>query len=103
LLRLARHRSDRAPCRLCRPWLEVLREDNRAIVRAASQASKAADFLLAFLPSDDAQTATANERPRNAPFATATRAVTQSRIRADAHLRVTEIRPSRGRGLSRSS
>ncbi|MGH6863693.1 MAG: ArdC family protein, partial [Methylocella sp.] len=34
-------------------WLEVLREDNRAIVRAASQASKAADFLLGFLPSDD--------------------------------------------------
>lgn len=31
-------------------WLEVLREDNRAIVRAASAASKAADFLLAFLP-----------------------------------------------------
>ena len=31
-------------------WLEVLREDNRAIVRAASQASKAADFLLGFLP-----------------------------------------------------
>ena len=29
-------------------WLEVLREDNRAIVRAASQASKAADFILAF-------------------------------------------------------
>ena len=28
-------------------WLEVLREDNRAIVRAASQASKAADWLLA--------------------------------------------------------
>jgi antirestriction protein ArdC len=37
-------------------WLDVLREDNRAIVRAASQASKAADFLLGFLPSD-------NERP----------------------------------------
>lgn len=36
-------------------WLEVLREDNRAIVRAASQASKAADWLLAFLP--DAETA----------------------------------------------
>ena len=33
-------------------WLEVLREDNRAIVRAASQASKAADWLLAFVPSD---------------------------------------------------
>lgn len=31
-------------------WLEVLREDNRAIVRAASQASKAADYLLSFLP-----------------------------------------------------
>ncbi|OJV29291.1 MAG: hypothetical protein BGO24_16820 [Sphingomonas sp. 67-36] len=31
-------------------WLEVLREDNRAIVRAASQASKAADWLLAYAP-----------------------------------------------------
>jgi antirestriction protein ArdC len=31
-------------------WLDVMREDNRAIVRAASQASKAADFLLGFLP-----------------------------------------------------
>ena len=29
-------------------WLEVLREDNRAVIRAASAASKAADFLLAF-------------------------------------------------------
>lgn len=28
-------------------WLELLREDNRAIFRAASAASKAADFLLA--------------------------------------------------------
>ncbi|MCW2359826.1 antirestriction protein ArdC [Bradyrhizobium elkanii] len=35
-------------------WLEVLREDNRAIVRAASQASKAADWLLGFVPADDA-------------------------------------------------
>lgn len=34
-------------------WLEVLREDNRAIVRAASQASKAADWLLGFLPDVD--------------------------------------------------
>ncbi|MBZ7921536.1 ssDNA-binding domain-containing protein [Ensifer adhaerens] len=33
-------------------WLEVLREDNRAIVRAASQASKAADWLLGFVPVD---------------------------------------------------
>ncbi|MGE0231813.1 MAG: ArdC family protein [Flavobacteriaceae bacterium] len=31
-------------------WLDVLREDNRAIVRAASQASKAADWLLGFRP-----------------------------------------------------
>ena len=31
-------------------WLEVLREDDRAIVRAASAASKAADYLLAFQP-----------------------------------------------------
>jgi antirestriction protein ArdC len=31
-------------------WLEVLREDNRAIVRAASAASKAADFILGFRP-----------------------------------------------------
>ena len=31
-------------------WLDIVREDNRAIVRAASAASKAADYLLAFLP-----------------------------------------------------
>jgi antirestriction protein ArdC len=37
-------------------WLEVLREDNRAVVRAASQASKAADWILGFLP-DDAEPA----------------------------------------------
>ena len=37
-------------------WLDVLREDNRAIVRAASQASKAADFLLGFLPDRRAST-----------------------------------------------
>jgi antirestriction protein ArdC len=35
-------------------WLEVLREDNRAVVRAASQASKAADWIFGFLPADDA-------------------------------------------------
>lgn len=29
-------------------WLEILREDNRAIFRAASQACKAADFILTF-------------------------------------------------------
>jgi antirestriction protein ArdC len=31
-------------------WLEVLREDSRAIIRAASKASKVADYLLGFLP-----------------------------------------------------
>ena len=31
-------------------WLSVLREDSKAIFRAASQASKAADYLLNFLP-----------------------------------------------------
>lgn len=35
-------------------WLEVLREDNRAIVRAASAASKAADYLFAFRSETDA-------------------------------------------------
>ena len=35
-------------------WLEVLREDDRAIIRAASAASKAADYLLAFGDADAA-------------------------------------------------
>jgi antirestriction protein ArdC len=35
-------------------WLEVLREDNRAIIRAASAASKGADYLLAFRDGDAA-------------------------------------------------
>lgn len=34
-------------------WLEVMREDSRAIVRAASQASKAADWLLSHLPAEE--------------------------------------------------
>lgn len=34
-------------------WLACLREDNRAIIRAASQASKAADWLLAHVPDED--------------------------------------------------
>jgi len=38
-------------------WLQVLREDNRAIVRAASQASKAAGYLLGFLPNPGLDTA----------------------------------------------
>ncbi|OCC24627.1 antirepressor [Croceicoccus estronivorus] len=42
-------------------WLEVLREDNRAIFRAASHASKAADFILAFGDAEDSHT-TGTER-----------------------------------------
>lgn len=43
-------------------WLEVLKEDNRAIFNAASLASKAADFILAFeAPAPDTG-ATAMER-----------------------------------------
>ena len=38
-------------------WLEVLKEDNRAIFRAASQASKAADFLLAFRAAEQGEEA----------------------------------------------
>lgn len=34
-------------------WIDTMRADNRVIVRAASQASKAADWLLAHLPADD--------------------------------------------------
>jgi antirestriction protein ArdC len=46
-------------------WLELLREDNRAIVRAASAASRAADYLLAFRPdSEDAlEAATVIDQP----------------------------------------
>ncbi len=43
-------------------WLDVLREDNRAVVRAASAASKAADFLLAFQPGAAQADADAPER-----------------------------------------
>ena len=38
-------------------WLDVLRENNRAIIRAASAASKAADYLLAFLENNPAAAA----------------------------------------------
>jgi antirestriction protein ArdC len=38
-------------------WLEVLREDNRAIIRAASAASKAADYLLAFRGAEQSEAA----------------------------------------------
>ncbi|MCW8060826.1 ArdC family protein [Agrobacterium tumefaciens] len=38
-------------------WIETMRADNRVIFRAASQASKAADWILSFLPSDEQPTA----------------------------------------------
>jgi antirestriction protein ArdC len=34
-------------------WLEILRDDDRAVVRAASAASRAADYLIAFRPDSD--------------------------------------------------
>ena len=40
-------------------WLAVLRADNRAIFKGASQASKAADFLLAFVRESEASLARA--------------------------------------------
>jgi antirestriction protein ArdC len=46
-------------------WLDVLREDNRAIVRAASAASKAADYILGFqsgTPEADAAIAADDEK-----------------------------------------
>jgi len=38
-------------------WLAVMREDSRAIFKAASQASKAADYLLAFAETSHAPAA----------------------------------------------
>jgi len=40
-------------------WLDILREDNRAVIRAASAASKAADYLIAFLPETSSPSAPA--------------------------------------------
>jgi antirestriction protein ArdC len=57
-------------------WLEVLREDNRAIMRAASAASKAADYLLAFRDAGAVRPAgTAEIFPREAPSSAAVLAV----------------------------
>ncbi|WP_080752131.1 ArdC family protein [Bradyrhizobium japonicum] len=49
-------------------WLNVLREDSRAIFRAASRASKAADFLLSFADGGRAVDASASQ---NQPLAAA--------------------------------
>ena len=43
-------------------WLDVLREDDRVIVRAASAASKAADYLMAFRPDRAGANAMTDER-----------------------------------------
>jgi antirestriction protein ArdC len=42
-------------------WAEILQENNRAIVRAASAASKAADYLLSFVPHAAASSAQHHE------------------------------------------
>ena len=47
-------------------WLDVLRENNRAIFRAASAASKATDWLLARLSEHRADAADADEAGRAA-------------------------------------
>ena len=47
-------------------WLDVMREDSRAIVRAASQASKAADWILSFLPDADGSAVNADLIDRRA-------------------------------------
>lgn len=47
-------------------WLEVLREDNRAIVCAASQASKSADWILSHLPDNEASGTDADAIDRRA-------------------------------------
>jgi antirestriction protein ArdC len=44
-------------------WLAILREDSRAIVRAASAASKAADYLLAFTPGAQPASAAVSDAP----------------------------------------
>lgn len=44
-------------------WLDVLRNDDRAIIRAASAASKAADWLLARRNEADADAQVRAERP----------------------------------------
>lgn len=47
-------------------WIDTMRADNRVIVRAASQASKAADWLLTHLPDDDIDRDTLGSTDRRA-------------------------------------
>ena len=89
-------------------WLEVLREDNRAIVRAASQASKAADFLLA-LSSWGRRAGTPPQtggRRRDALPLRPASSDRPSRKAGFVRMRISGsagLRRSRGRGLRRSS
>lgn len=54
-------------------WLGIMRADSRAIFKAASQASKAADYLLGFAPNAERGAAAANaDAGRFAPRATGT-------------------------------
>jgi antirestriction protein ArdC len=55
LLRLTQHRADRAPRDYIAGWLDLLREENRTTISPASQATKAADNILTFLPADDSR------------------------------------------------
>lgn len=47
-------------------WLEILREDQRAILRAASAASKAADYLLSYRTAAEAEAAVSSAATANA-------------------------------------
>ncbi|HEY7550398.1 MAG TPA: ArdC-like ssDNA-binding domain-containing protein [Hyphomicrobiaceae bacterium] len=65
-------------------WCEILQGDDRAIVRAASAASKAADYLLSFLP--DAAASKAHQHEHRQP---------------SGHLRARRDREAEGRGGGR--
>jgi antirestriction protein ArdC len=55
----------------------VLREDNRAIIRAASAASKAADYLLAFRDDDTIRPAGSTDTHQLPPPSSAMRLAVQ--------------------------
>jgi antirestriction protein ArdC len=49
-------------------WLEIIREDNRAILRAASAASRASNYLLEHCPSAQARHAASDaDEPARCP------------------------------------
>ncbi|SDD33897.1 hypothetical protein SAMN05216337_101051 [Bradyrhizobium brasilense] len=76
-------------------WLDVVREDNRAIVGAASQASKVPDYPLGYLPQDvaDARTAMAEQ---DAGFSSAATAAERVRGQAVFSRRVEDEREAPG-------